>query len=109
MMLSEDCGCTPPAGFVKALRVAGGLAQGQWGRAREGEWAMIPRSLAESHPEYWQAQEQGPAAPESHDTAPQGLESLTVPELTALAAEAGIELPRKARKAQIVEALTNAA
>lgn len=104
MMVSEDCGCTPPAGFVKALRVAGGLAQGQWGRAREGEWAMIPRSVAESHPEYWQVQEQ----PESHEVASQDLSGLTVPEPTALAAEAGIELPSKARKAQIVEALTNA-
>lgn len=104
MMLSEDCGCTPPAGFVKALRIAGGLAEGRWGKARVGEWAMIPRSLAESHPEYWQVQEQ----PESHEVASQDLSGLTAPEPTDLAAEAGIELPKKASKSEITEALQNA-
>lgn len=103
-MVSEDCGCTVPDGFVKAKRVAGGLAQGQWGRAREGEWMMIPRSLAESHPEYWQVQEQ----PESHEVASQGLSGLTAPEPTDLAAEAGIELPKKASKSQIIEATSEA-
>lgn len=108
-MVTEDCGCRVPKGYVKVQRVAGGFAAGSWGSVQEGGWAIVPRSLVDAYPQYWQVKdaEQPAGAPDSHAGSPDGLNALTVPELRAKAAEAGVELPAKARKTEIVEALTN--
>lgn len=105
MAVTEDCNCRVPPGFVKAKRLRG-HGSGSWGSASAGEWAILPRSQAEARPDLWMIQELG--APEQPAAASRALESLTVPELTALAAERGVSLPSKARKADIITALQDA-
>lgn len=101
-MVTEDCNCRVPPGHVKAQRLRG-HGSGSWGSASAGEWAIVPRSQAEARPDLWMIQEAG--APEQPVTASDELEGMTVPELTALAAQRGVSLPSKARKADIITAL----
>jgi hypothetical protein len=71
----------------------------------------VPWSVVEAHPDLWDwpGKETEPAgAPVVNDTALQELSALTVPELQSMAQEAGIELPSRARKSEIIEALNAA-
>lgn len=104
-MVTEDCNCRVPPGHVKAKRLRG-HGSGSWGSASAGEWAIVPISLVEERPDLWAIQELG--APEQPVTASEELEGMTVPELTALAVERGVTLPRKARKQEIIEAINAA-
>src|SRR5690625_1523609 len=108
MSVTRDCNCPVPRGHVKAERVKG-FGAGKWGSARAGDVVMVPREVVERNPELWEVLDQPAGAPESAVEASNDLTGLTVPELTALAEERGVSLPRKARKAEIVEALTDAA
>lgn len=107
MAVTEDCNCRVPPGFVKAQRLRG-HGSGSWGSASAGEWAIVPSSLVEERPDLWEAKQEPAGAPEQPVTASEDLEGMTVADLTQLAAERGVELPRKARKAEIVEVLSDA-
>lgn len=107
-MPTRDCNCPVPPGHVKAERVRG-FGAGAWGSARAGDVVMVPLSVVERNPELWEVLDTNTGAAERPVEASNDLTGLTVPELTALAEERGVSLPRKARKAEIVEALTDAA
>lgn len=105
--MKDGCGCGG-SGTVRATRIRG-RAAGAWGTAKAGETVDVPKSVVRAHPNLWDwpgKNKPEPAGePESPSTGVQDLEGFTVPELRTMAQEAGIELPGKARKADIIEAL----